>query len=359
MNTVLVNLLNISPNILAKTALVEEYICNIWEHNCLQKDTLYKPILEDTQRQAILNLIHPGLTLETTENLSTNTASILTEENIPEIEMPDIQETQRSENIQEHNFSTNEGNSLLSTKNLDEQSNNHPNLNDIREVEKYEMRHRAYSSINPFFITKEGSFVAGALIANTPGEGAPEQLAYLANLLSIPKSELHLINTLFYNGNGWYTIRFDLKEDLHALITKINKKGDEFKFIELEISKSPVKTSKKTKQQDQDQTETTGIHKQSQPKPVINKEKLSLNFQLAPSPGPSQLRIKCATVPGMCRKEQLDSITQATGIALTDEGIEIKNIGTSRWVILHFPNQKENNKCKEILDCCMSDAEIL
>jgi hypothetical protein len=57
MDTILAKLLNISPHVLAKAVLVEEYICNVWEHNNLQRQELYNPILKDTERQAILQLI--------------------------------------------------------------------------------------------------------------------------------------------------------------------------------------------------------------------------------------------------------------------------------------------------------------
>ena len=57
LDTVIEKLLNINPYILTKVALVEDYICQIWKFNNLKRETLYNYILEDSQRQAILNLI--------------------------------------------------------------------------------------------------------------------------------------------------------------------------------------------------------------------------------------------------------------------------------------------------------------
>jgi len=55
MDMLIARLLGISPSILAKVALIEEYICTIWEHNNLEKQTLYNFILDNPQqREAIL-----------------------------------------------------------------------------------------------------------------------------------------------------------------------------------------------------------------------------------------------------------------------------------------------------------------
>ena len=62
MDTVLAKLLGINPNVLARAAVMEDYICEIWGHNNLDKDALYKPILEESQRIAIYESLKPLFT---------------------------------------------------------------------------------------------------------------------------------------------------------------------------------------------------------------------------------------------------------------------------------------------------------
>jgi hypothetical protein len=55
MDMLLGKLLGINPIALAKAALVEDYIGEIWEHNNLEKQSLYNFILDNPQqREAIL-----------------------------------------------------------------------------------------------------------------------------------------------------------------------------------------------------------------------------------------------------------------------------------------------------------------
>ena len=83
-------------------------------------------------------------------------------------------------------------------------------LKDIKKVRHYKTRNRSPQTLNPFFIMEKGKFIAGALIANTPGDNKHEQKSYLANMLRLPKSQVQLIQNLFYNGNGWYTIKLQI-----------------------------------------------------------------------------------------------------------------------------------------------------
>jgi hypothetical protein len=81
-------------------------------------------------------------------------------------------------------------------------------LNDIKKLQHYETRNKPTQTLNSFFITNKGTFTAGTLIANTPGDSKQEQKAYLANMLHLPKSQILLIKNLFFNSNGWYAINF-------------------------------------------------------------------------------------------------------------------------------------------------------
>jgi hypothetical protein len=61
MDMLIGKLLGINPTALAKAALVEDYIGEIWEHNNLEKQSLYNFILDDPlQREAILQMIQPS-----------------------------------------------------------------------------------------------------------------------------------------------------------------------------------------------------------------------------------------------------------------------------------------------------------
>ena len=118
---------------------------------------------------------------------------------------------------------------------------------DIREHGNYETRNRTFNPANPYFITPKGPYTAGVLVARTPGSNTTQQKSYLANLLGIPKTSSHLINTTFYNGNSWFTINFKLEEDLQHCINKINQKRiDDFKFIEIDNPEGPAKPKKQT-----------------------------------------------------------------------------------------------------------------
>jgi len=103
---------------------------------------------------------------------------------------------------------------------------------DIRNAANYQTRNRTIQLSNPFFITKKGTFMAGILMANTPGENKKKQINYLAHTLKLAKEDKNLINTDFINGNFWFTIHFKLQLDLTNFMEKINNKSNEdFRFF--------------------------------------------------------------------------------------------------------------------------------
>ena len=150
MDTILAKLLNINPCVLAKAALVEKYICNIWEHNNLHRQELYNPILEDAERQAILQLIQPGQVVETRENFSNDPVIIQQETTIPEVEMKECTVTNET-SIKPVLSTTRNNNPIVETQDMD--SEVCPSYNNIREMNHYETRNRSYNHLNPYFIT--------------------------------------------------------------------------------------------------------------------------------------------------------------------------------------------------------------
>ena len=70
MDMLLGKLLGINPAVLAKASLVEDYIGEIWEHNNLEKQSLYNFILDNPeQREAILQLIQSKTDIEPNSSL--------------------------------------------------------------------------------------------------------------------------------------------------------------------------------------------------------------------------------------------------------------------------------------------------
>ena len=47
-------------------------------------------------------------------------------------------------------------------------------LDDIKKSRYYKTRNRPTQILNPFFITNKGTFTAGILVANTPGDNKQE-----------------------------------------------------------------------------------------------------------------------------------------------------------------------------------------
>jgi hypothetical protein len=189
MDMLLGKLLGINPTVLAKASLVEDYIGEIWEHNNLEKQSLYNFILDNPeQREAILQLIQsktdtePNLPLLTEQpaeganvtvtqinnmaqepnqydqqpTLTTPIATTITtnpeELDIQEITMEEaeVTQTQMPENVI----------NVIS--------------HDIKEVSEYSIRNRVLQPTNPFFITKKGTYMAGVLMANVPGDDKEE-----------------------------------------------------------------------------------------------------------------------------------------------------------------------------------------
>jgi hypothetical protein len=101
-------------------------------------------------------------------------------------------------------------------------------------VPDYSVRNRVVKPTNPFFITKKGTYMAGVLMANVPGDDKEERINYLAHLFRLAKEEKHLIGTTFTNGNHWFTMHFKLNLDMENCVERINGKNDEdFKIIYL------------------------------------------------------------------------------------------------------------------------------
>ena len=255
MDTLLAKLLGISPAVLAKVALVEEYICTIWEHNNLDKQVLYNFILDNpVQREAILNLIQPRKeqttpeiqlpSQQTVENTPTSLENqmVITTSNVHKINttVPEQNYTNRDtennhmtqriseeEYIQEVDMTEAE---TATEQEITIQVTSH----DIKDIADYSIRDRVSQPLNPFFVTKKGTFMAGVLLANTPRENKEEQINYLTHIFRLSKANKDLIGTTFINGNYWYTFKFKLQLDLINCVEKLNGKSEgEFKILYL------------------------------------------------------------------------------------------------------------------------------
>lgn len=172
-------LLNIDPETVAKIHMIKNYIIQLWQYNNI-----------DNQQ---------------THN---NTRSDLN--------------------------SHNDQSSTYTTDHTQSESSSSYCFKNILQEEHYETRNRKYNNLNPYHVTPQGEYIAGALIANTPGEQRSDQVAYIAYILSLPKDKHNLIHTAHINGNGWIIFHFQYEWDLDNCIEKINNKQDEdFKILKL------------------------------------------------------------------------------------------------------------------------------
>ena len=63
----------------------------------------------------------------------------------------------------------------LKTKTVTELENiTNVTVGNIKDISDYQTRNRTTQPTNPFFITKKGSYMAGVLMANTPGDNEKE-----------------------------------------------------------------------------------------------------------------------------------------------------------------------------------------
>jgi hypothetical protein len=315
LDTVIAKLLNIEPQIIAKIAMLTEYIKQIWEANNLDIKTLDNPIVQnEQQREHILDLALPNRkTRQETCNLEHDKVETLTLTQFSTSEMDT--DTEIEDETEESKTSTIP---FKESKNIFGK--------DIKMIDHYEIRNRDYHPLNPYHITESGKFKAGVLTTNTPGNNKMEQINYLANSLNLPKEKTNLINTIFHNGNNWYSINFNFAFDLENCINKFNNKHKEdFKLIVIENQENNKKEEhgKKTK---------TKPSKPTQPSYNLStpiKKDIPSNYQL---------RIQCSTIPGEGRESKISTITDLLQIPLDSPSYDIISIGHNKWINLIFEN---------------------
>ena len=301
-------------------------------------------------------------TLASTNNrVPAQSVDTITEVEVPEIEMAQELTSELTENL---------GKTEILNQVLGQ---------DINETPCYETRNRVHQSINLFHVIKNGKYAAGALIGNTLGDTKADQIKYLANILRLAPNSTHLIQTIFHNGNGWYTFNFEFAIDLESCLNKINgKKEENFRLIVLH--NPDYKESNSI-------PETTNLSKQRQPKVVSNmtKEKQvenisqttskstrskyqisknepskattpkgknkSNSFNIIETQSYYQLRVRCATIPGNNREKQLQNLAEILQIPLESDLIQISCIGKSKLAVLNFENPEDMRACrKELLE---------
>ena len=373
LDAITAKLLNIDPRKIIKAAIVKRYIRELWEDNDQPENILESYILSDiNSRSLIETVLRPSDSTETASqdipvavevNIPIQEPSITVEQEIPEVEMtqeiPQEQELDRNKDSKEENVS-----SILGQ--------------DINTTSCYKTRNRTHQSINPFYITEKGRYSAGALIANTPGDTQTEQVKYLASILRLDLSSTHLIKTIFHNGNGWYTFHFEFAPDLEECINKINgKKNENFQIITLqnpdlketnsnpETSNTPKKglTKKinnlKGTQQGDTYQETPKVSRikqqtnksENSKKSSWREKRKSNQFNIVENSSYYQLRVRCATIPGSNREQQLQNLTDILQIPLESDLIQVSCIGRSKLAILNFENPEDMRACrKELLD---------
>jgi hypothetical protein len=373
LDAITAKLLNIDPRKIIKAAIVKRYIRELWEDNNQPENMLESYILSDiNSRSLIETVLRPSDSTEAAPqdipvavevNIPVQEPSTTIEQEIPEVEMTQEisqeQELDRNKDNKEENFS-----SILGQ--------------DINTTSCYKTRNRTHQSINPFYVTEKGRYSAGTLIANTPGDTQVEQIKYLASILKLDPSSTNLIKTIFHNGNGWYTFNFELALDLEECINKINgKKQENFQIITLqnpdlkEINSNPEtpSTSKKglTKNNNNLKGTQQGVTYQETPKAsrtnqqtnksenlkksTWGKKRKPNQFNIVENSSYYQLRVRCATIPGSNREQQLQNLTDILQIPLESDLIQVSCIGRSKLAVLNFENPEDLRTCrKELLD---------
>jgi RNA recognition motif-containing protein len=394
MDMLLGKLLGINPTVLAKASLVEDYIGEIWEHNNLEKQSLYNFILDNPdQREAILQLIQSKTDIE--PNLS------------PSIEQPveggNAMVTQIKDMAQESNqqdqqpilttpmattITMNQNESDIQEITMEEAEivqiqmpENISNViaHDIKEVPEYSIRNRVSQPTNPFFITKKGTFMAGILMANVPGEDKEERTNYLAHLFRLAKEEKHLIGSTFSNGNNWFTVRFKLALDIENFVEKLNgKEGEDFKIIYLkggpreeeqlpkteklstthvkvqDIREIQIKKKEKTQsgknKEDGVPTRETKLEKD---RVLIKEENLITKtnpYKLILGKSTTGIGMMVGTFPGDSRQEQLAILAEIYGIPIDNDLISIEHKNGNSWFTGYFEKEEERDYCIQKLE---------
>jgi hypothetical protein len=392
MDMLLGKLLGINPMVLAKATLVENYIGEIWEHNNLEKQSLYNFILDNPgQREAILQLIQSKTDMEPNSSLPIEQPT--ERENVMVTQAKDVIQEQPSQYNHQSNQIT--PTAVVTVMNQDEpdiieitmeeaevnqiQMNTpSPVTHDIKEIPDYKVRNRIEQPTNPFFITKKGTQMAGVLMANIPGENIEERISYLTHMFRLAKEDRHLIGTTFMNGNHWFTVQFKLVLDMENCIEKLNnKEGEDFRILCLKGGSKREETkpasstsynitkpmlqgegktptdkneSLKAKQADANRKGKTPAKElpstnKSADIRLEKREKKDNTYRLTQNKTNKGIGMMVGTFPGASRQEQLAILAEIFEIPVENELINIEHFNGNSWFTGYFQNEKERTYC--------------
>jgi hypothetical protein len=349
LDTITAKLLNISVRKIITIDIIKRYIKELWETNEQQQGFLESHILDNPQqREFIEKTLRPNSQIHTvelinnikdTQNFSQTHKQINNEEEdalmfekeveIQEIVMTEAEtcplETQGEKNNIEDNTT-----SIL--------------LNDIKKTRYYETRNRPTQTLNPFYISNTGSFTAGILIANTPGENKHEQKTYLANILRLPKHQMSLIKNSFYNGNGWYTINFQYQHDMINCMEKINNKDEDFKLVHITEGPNAIEPNLKRKEKERQSNKKQA----AEVIPQVKLENIDMEknfYKLSNESTRWGIKMLVGTFPGNNRNEQISILSNTFGIKKDSNLINIEHINGNSWFTGYFQKKQERSQC--------------
>ena len=376
------NLLAIDIKIIVKVRMMHKIINTLWEENNWDITLLNSYILDDKPilQNILLNNIEKTNTIPNNETISTPIEELPSQEiEMTENDCTSPQSTTPTMSVEIQSTSQ------IPT-NLETTDDNTPmDLigQDITEVSHYDIRNRTLNPLNPYFITKNKTYLLGILAINTPGDNNREQKAFIANSLKLP-FENDLIQLTFWKGNNWFTIGFDYEEDLIFCKDKLNtKEKDLIKFIQLSpktkdgkkeeennisINKicnnngkklpstsSPTKTTKEITKKDETviQNPSKLISNQSSYEGGFSKEKeTNIQNPYKLIPGQSQYRggFLTAKFPGENRLEQFNNAAKILQISPLNNLITHSFLQSNSWLTISFHNQENLDHCIETIN---------
>ena len=119
---------------------------------------------------------------------------------------------------------------------------------------------------------------------------------------------------------------------MEKCLNKMERAKEDFKFIILEQPRTALPIKSEDEEED-----------------IVENNSRQDRFKLSTHNSPYQLRIKCSTIQGKNREEQLQNLVNFLDVSLSHKGIQIKVIGKSKWIIAHFQKLTDIHHCKQEL----------
>ena len=240
LDTIIAKMMNIDPRLIIKADIIKTYIKDLWTKNEMNVNILEEHIIKDPQyRSAISILLRPS-DIQVQLNSEPATQTIQSQAYIEQgIEQSNEVQNQQQllqyselNSISELTLTTQvelvetplQEIDMLEATTEDKEEVTDVTSHDIKEIPTYQIRNRTMQPDNPFYITEDGAFEAGVLMANTSGANKEEQINYLLHTLGLPKENRKLIGSEFIKGNYWFTFYFKHQLDMCNCAKKINEK---------------------------------------------------------------------------------------------------------------------------------------